>query len=120
MNEQIQTVERSSSGLDANVAAALCYVFGFFSGILFLATEKRSRFVRFHAVQSTLAFAGLFVIQVLLGNLGPLKALNPLVWIVGIGLWAFMIYKAYLWEAFRLPVVGETAAKELEKPATGR
>jgi len=120
MNEQIQTVEQSSSGLDANVAGALCYVFGFFSGILFLATEKRSRFVRFHAVQSTLAFAGLFVIQVLLGNLGPLKALNPVVWMVAIGLWALMIYKAYVGEAFRLPVVGETAAKELDKPATGR
>ena len=43
MNEQIEKVEQSSSGLDANAAGALCYVFGFFTGILFLATEKKSR-----------------------------------------------------------------------------
>jgi uncharacterized membrane protein len=119
MNEQIEKVEQSSSGLDANVAGALCYVFAVFSGILFLATEKKSRFVRFHAMQSTLAFLGLFVIQFLLSKLGPLAALNPLIWLTWFGLWALMIYKAYSWQAYRLPWVGDAAAKELERPLTG-
>ena len=42
MNDQIQTVVRSSSGLEPNAAGALCYVFGFLSGILFLATDRRA------------------------------------------------------------------------------
>src|SRR6266576_7371614 len=115
MNDQIQTVERSSSGLEPNAAGAVCYVFGFLSGILFLATEKKSRFVRFHAMQSTLAFLGLFVMQVLLGKLGPLAALSSLVWLIAVGVWAFMIYKAYSWQPYRLPLVGDVAANELEK-----
>jgi uncharacterized membrane protein len=119
MNDQIQTVERSSSGLDINAAGAFCYVFGFFSGILFLATEKKSRFVRFHAMQSTLAFLGLFVIQFLLSKLGPLAALNSLIWLTSFALWAFMIYKAYSGEAYRLPLIGESAAKELARPVAG-
>jgi len=119
VNDQIKRVEQSSSGLDANVAGALCYVFAFFSGILFLATERKSRFVRFHAMQSTLAFAGLFVVQVLLGKLGPLAALSSLVWLIAVGVWAFMIYKAYSWQPYRLPLVGDVAANELEKPLAG-
>jgi uncharacterized membrane protein len=119
MNDQIQTVERSSSGLEINAAGALCYVFGFFSGILFLATEKKSRVVRFHAMQSTLAFLGLFVIQFLLSKLGPLAALNSLVWLTMFAVWAFMIYKAYSGEAYRLPLVGDSAAKELARPLAG-
>jgi uncharacterized membrane protein len=119
MNEHIEKVEQSSSGLDANAAGALCYIFWFFSGILFLATEKKSRFVRFHAMQSTLAFLGLFLIQFLLSKLGPLAALNPLVWLTSLGVWALMIYKAYSWQAYRLPWVGDAAAKELERPVAG-
>ena len=119
MNDQIQTVERSSSGLEPNAAGAVCYVFGFLSGILFLATEKKSRFVRFHAMQSTLAFLGLFVIQFLLSKLGPLAALNSLIWLMSFAVWAFMIYKAYSGKAYRLPLIGESAAKELARPVAG-
>ena len=52
--------ERSSTGLDENVAGFLCYLFGFVTGIVFLVVEKESRFVKFHAMQSTITFLGLF------------------------------------------------------------
>src|SRR6185312_9912505 len=45
-----------SSAMSSNVAAALSYVLGFITGIIFLVLEpyKHDRFVRFHAMQSIL------------------------------------------------------------------
>jgi uncharacterized membrane protein len=48
---------RSSTGLDENVAGFFCYILGFITGIVFLVVEKRSSFVRFHAMQSTITFS---------------------------------------------------------------
>ncbi len=44
----------TSSGLQENVAAALCYALGFITGILFLVLEpyNKNRNIRFHAFQS--------------------------------------------------------------------
>jgi len=119
MNYQIEKTEKSSSGLDANIAGTLSYVLGFVSGVYFLATEKKSHFVRFHAMQSTVVFIALFVIQYALGSLETFVALTPIVGLVTIGVWVFMMYKAYSWEVYRLPIVGDIAAKELEKPLAG-
>ncbi|MBW2416458.1 MAG: hypothetical protein JRG76_18320, partial [Deltaproteobacteria bacterium] len=58
-------VERSSTGLDPRLAAALSYLFGFVTGIIFLVVERDSQYVRFHAMQSTVTFISLFVIRVL-------------------------------------------------------
>ena len=40
---------------------ALAYLLGPITGILFLLMEKGNKFVRFHAMQSTILFGGLFV-----------------------------------------------------------
>src|SRR3954462_10811716 len=45
---------KSSTGLDANIAALLAYLFGLLSGIIFYVIEKDSKFVKFHAMQSIL------------------------------------------------------------------
>ena len=42
--------------LDPNLAAALAYLGGMLSGIAFLILEKENRYVRFHAMQSTITF----------------------------------------------------------------
>jgi len=52
--------QKSSTGLDENVAGFLCYLFGFITGIVLLVVEKESRFVKFRAKQSTITFLGLF------------------------------------------------------------
>lgn len=39
-----------------NIKGLLCYLFTWVSGIIFLLTEKKSKFVRFHAIQSIAAF----------------------------------------------------------------
>lgn len=120
MNDHTETHDEarglSSSGLEANIAGALCYSLGFLTGVLFLVTEKKSRFVRFHAMQSTVVFAALFVIQVALNYMPALAFLASLIWLATLGVWAFMMYKAYTWEHYPLPLVGDLAEKELDKP----
>ena len=45
---------KSSTGLDANIAALLAYLLGLLGGLIFFFMEKNSRFVKFHAMQSIL------------------------------------------------------------------
>ena len=55
------TATAASTGLTSNVAAALSYVLGFITGIIFLVMEpyNKDKFVRFHAFQSIFFNAGL-------------------------------------------------------------
>ena len=47
-----------------NLMAAASYLLGFVTGIIFLLIEKQSKFDRFHAMQSTLLFGGLFIVNI--------------------------------------------------------
>ncbi len=42
---------KTSMGVEENIAAVLCYVVGWITGIVFLVLEKENKFVRFHAFQ---------------------------------------------------------------------
>ena len=53
--------EKSSTGLDANLAAMLCYAIGWVTGLIFFVVEKDSRFVKFHAMQSIIVSLALTV-----------------------------------------------------------
>jgi uncharacterized membrane protein len=99
-------------GLPVNTAAALCYVLGWVSGLVFLLAEKQNGKVRFHAMQSLLMFGGLTVISFV-----PIVGwlLSPFVMIVGFIVWLMSIYKAYNGEDFELPVVGKLSKKQLNK-----
>jgi len=55
----MDNLEKTSLGLDANVAAALSYLLGWVTGAAMLVIERQNRFVRFHALQSTIVFGGL-------------------------------------------------------------
>lgn len=99
------------TGLPKNTAAALSYVLGWLTGIVFLLIEK-DPFVRFHAMQSIITFGGLTVL-VMVPIIGWI--LSPLVMIVGFILWLVLIFKAYQGEEFKLPVVGEFAKKQLAR-----
>lgn len=48
--------EKSSLGIDADLACVLCYAAGPFSGALMLLLERRDVLIRFHAAQSCLLF----------------------------------------------------------------
>ena len=107
--------EKTSTGFDANVAAALSYLVGFVTGIIFLVVEKENRFVRFHALQSTLLFAGIVAIDILLQIVPILGALVVVFIIVPASavLWLLMMFKAYQGEEFKLPLVGQMAADRI-------
>jgi uncharacterized membrane protein len=100
---------RSSTGLDENVAGFFCYILGFITGIVFLVVEKRSSFVRFHAMQSTITFLGLFAISAILGVIPILHLLVYPIWILSLILWLVLMVKALRGERYLLPIVGKMA-----------
>ena len=52
--------------MSENVAAALSYVLGWITGVIFILIDRRP-YVRFHAAQSIVTFGGLHVIRIVLG-----------------------------------------------------
>lgn len=106
--------EKSSTGLDVNLAAMLTYLLGPVTGIIFLVKEQESRFVRFHAMQSTLVFIALFVVAVLLNTIPLLgQVLSALLVPVTIVLWVFLMFKAFQGEKYKLPVIGDIAEQRI-------
>jgi uncharacterized membrane protein len=101
--------ERSSTGLDENVAGFFCYLLGFITGIIFLAVEKKSSFVKFHAMQSTITFLSLFVISFILGLIPIIGLLVYPIWILSLILWLLLMIKALRGERYSLPIVGKMA-----------
>jgi uncharacterized membrane protein len=104
--------EESSTGLDEDVAGFLCYLLGFMTGIVFLAVEKKSSFVKFHARQSTITFLGLFVISIILGWIPIIGLLVYPIWILGLILWLILMVKALRGERYLLPIVGKMAQEK--------
>jgi uncharacterized membrane protein len=128
-----QTVTASAAalpgfGLTSNVAAALAYILGFITGIIFLVLEpyKSDPFVRFHAMQSILfnvAYVMFWILWSILWGLLEdvmgwwlLSIHAPLSLLIGLGmflLWFYLMYQAYSQREFRIPVIGAIAAKQL-------
>lgn len=107
--------EKSSTGLEANLAGALTYLLGPITGILFLVLEKESKFVRFHAMQSTITFIVLFVVTLVLGMI-PIFGwllLLPLQLAILV-LWLFLMFKAFKGEKFKLPTIGDMAERQVQ------
>ena len=102
-----------------NVASALCYLFGFITGIIFLviAPYNQNKTVRFHAFQSIFLNAGIFLISIALSILTVLThgiglLLFPLYYLFAFFIWIYMMVTAYQGKSIRLPVVGDLAAKQ--------
>jgi uncharacterized membrane protein len=104
--------ERSSTGLDDNVAGFLCYLMWFITGIVFLVVEKKSSFVKFHAKQSTITFLGLFVIMGVMSFIPIINLLIVLLWILGLILWLILMVKALQGQRYALPIVGKMAEEK--------
>ena len=107
-------MEKSSTGLDANVAGLLCYVLGWISGLVFILIEKQSNFVRFHALQSIYVFGVLTLAGIILGwipVIGPV-VLSPLIGLLGLVLWILLMVKAFQGTKYKLPWAGDLAEKK--------
>lgn len=107
---------RSTSNANQNIMGAVAYLLWFITGILILLTEKNNKFIRFHAMQSTILFGGITIIQIVLGFVPVLGALvGGILTLVSTILWLVCMFKAYSGEMFKLPIVGDIAEEQLKK-----
>jgi uncharacterized membrane protein len=104
---------KCSTGMQPNLAALLSYLVGVITGIIFYLIEKENKFVRFHAMQSILIFAFLFVLQAVLVFVPVIGwMLIPIISIASLILWIVLMVKAYQGEMLKLPVIGDIAEKQ--------
>ena len=107
-------MEKTSTGLEANVAGLLCYVLGWISGLVFILIEKENKFVRFHAMQSIIVFGVLSVASIVLRWIPFLGlVIVPLIGLLGLVLWIVLMVKAYQGEKYKLPWAGNLAEKQV-------
>jgi len=109
-----------SAGMTDNVAAALSYIW--IVGLIFLLIEpyNKNRVVRFHAFQSVfygvawmILWFGMHIVFAIMPFLGLL--ILPIYALIGLGgfvYWLFLAFKAYNNEQYKIPVIGEIAAKQ--------
>lgn len=104
-------LKKTVLGVDENIAGALAYGLGWITGLALLLTERENRFVRFHALQSTIVFGVLCALWFvglsipLLGWLISFILIPPLSAV----LWLLLMFKAYQGERFKLPFAGDIA-----------
>lgn len=115
--------ESSTTGLAPNIASALAYVAGPFSGVLVLMAERSSRTVRFHAWQSIVGLGGLGVLVAILilsafasivissALFKTLLYAGWILWAAWIVLWVFCMVKAYQGQQWKLPLAGDYAER---------
>ena len=102
---------KTSMGLEENVAGLLCYLLGWVSGIIFLLLEPKDKFVRFHAMQSIIAFGFINIAALIFGWIPVVGGfISWLLGVVAFIVWVVCIFKAYQGEAYQLPWVGKIAA----------
>jgi len=116
------TSSAAAVGLSDNAAGALCYLFGLITGILFLvlAPYNQNRNIRFHAFQSIflhIAWIVLWIVTLPLNAIPILGAmlsvlLHFALWVGGVIVWIYMMYKTYNGEKVVLPLVGPMAEKQ--------
>lgn len=95
---------------------AAAYLLAFITGIIFLIVEKESKFIRFHAMQSTILFGGIFIANIVLGFIPILGWLVGLVLSFGsFILWIICMWKAFQGEMYKVPFVGDLAEQQLQK-----
>ena len=105
---------RTASGLDENVVAALCYLVGWITGLVFFLTEPENSFVRFHAMQSMLVFGAASIASLVCLAI-PFLGWILLIFVVygSAALWLVLMFKAYQGERFKLPVAGDIAEQRI-------
>ncbi len=101
----------TSTGLDERVAALLCYVVGWVSGLVFLMLEKDNKFIRYHAMQSIITFG---VLSIALAILGQVSFIAWIAWPLTIALIVVLAFKAYQGEEYKLRWAGDLARRWLD------
>src|ERR1700753_43043 len=115
------TPSTTQSGLSENAAGGLAYI-TIIPAIIFLILEpyNRSSYIRFHSWQCifmAIAWIVLDVAVAIIGRVMPFMGLvafglYPLVALAMLILWIMVLIKAFNGERFKLPIIGDLAAKQ--------
>ena len=106
---------KTSMGLQQNVAALLCYLGTWITGIIFFLIEKENKTVKFHAMQSIITFGGLNIIMFVVGFIPVINLFAvPVLWVVEVILWIVLMVKAYQGQMIKLPIAGDIAEKQIK------
>ena len=121
---------KSALGLDANVAAGLCYLpicgISLIMSIIILVTDKTNKLPRFHAFQSLLLLASTIPLVIVYAvGFGMALAIDAMigfplfmiiVWLImvvlGLAIFVFLIIaliKAFQGQIYKIPVIGNMA-----------
>lgn len=117
---------RTGAPLEPNVASVLCYICLPFSSVIFVLMEKQNKDVLFHAWQGTFFGAAIFIVMLVL-NLASLvmgrlvhffgalvdSFIVPVLWLGIVVVWIVCLLKSYQGERWKIPVIGDFAAKKV-------
>ncbi|MGB9593892.1 MAG: DUF4870 domain-containing protein [Anaerolineae bacterium] len=108
--------KKTALGLSENIEGALAYIGWWVTGLVFWFLEPENRFVRFHAMQSIVVFGAITIAAFLLGLIPVIGwILSPILWLAGVVLWLWLMYKAYQGELYKLPWAGDFAEQQVNK-----
>ncbi|MDR1560114.1 MAG: DUF4870 domain-containing protein [Clostridiales bacterium] len=113
---------KSVFGLDEKIAGLLSYALTFITGIFFYVMERENKFVRFHALQSTVWFLALTVAGWVLGLLsgiaiigGLFAFVRGLLGLLSLVSWVYLMYMAYKGSEFKIPILGDAVWNQVNK-----
>lgn len=113
----------AARGLDPRAAAVLAYSAWWVTGAWFLLVERHDARVRFHAAQSVVVFGAIsLAIGVAYATALPLMLVSApaarvalwladLMWLAGVALWAWLVYRAARGEQWAVPGLGGAVAR---------
>jgi len=111
----------AAAGGNDNVMGGLAYLL--IPAIIFLVMEPYSKnpFIRFHSFQSLFLCAASIVIQIGFGIISAILSFLAIILVpVGMllslaffGLWVYSLIQAFQGKEFRIPVIGDLAAKQV-------
>ena len=116
----------AGTGLAPNIAAALAYLFGIISGVIFFVIEKNNPFVRFHAMQSILVSAVFIALSIAFSIISVFPVIGWLfailghlvLGLVGLILWLLLMFKAFSGEEWEVPIIGKYARQYAQTGTT--
>lgn len=105
-----------NTGEEAETSGSLCYILGWISGLASILLKRNDKFIRFHAVQSTIAFGILTIVYfiIVFTDWIPFLAsvwINWLVLVITVILWIQLMAKAGRGTPYKLPWLGNLVEK---------
>lgn len=120
----------SSTGLTTRTASVLAYLGWWVTGLIFWGLERRDDLVRFHAIQSTVAFGGLAIVIGFCGLVAlVMLSFAPTaftvflgvaitLWIASLVLWVLALWKASQGKRWRIPLASRVADARVRASAS--